>query len=423
MGFKFKKFTYNGQQGSWGPTSTGVSRGKSVLTDFANWLINDSDTGWELDTNRSASTTDYTSIQCWNPANSANWTSQDEDFAPALFFVNSISGCKLFLSAHGGGKISATSSYCIKIPNSDICVAQNTNISNVYGYQYVTGIMMSMIPGDSNDEFGYIFDGTTQFIPNSGTKLIATCLVRGKSMSSNSGTTLGPYMVHNANTYTYNYGLLATPYCIGVIGSSYTTGSTFLQWNNGTFCGRIFGTLAHNETLPQSKYGCIAFNYYTGSDTPSEFAHMLQDQYSVGGVGSVYFNGTSVSNYSTFYSDINTSANYGLPCQFFGTDGHPIMNSASCNMRIQPSNVAELSSRLINTSTAGFARWTPYAVGAVSTNLTQDGVVPGDGFKGYLDTDLFRASVVHDVGRTYDNGNFIGVNSMLLGWDPDNESL
>ena len=65
----------------------------------------------------------------------------------------------------------------------------------------------------------------------------------------------------------------------------------------------------------------------------------------------------------------------------------------------------------------------PYAVGNCSADLTTYGVIPGDGFKGYLDTDLFRASVDHEVGRLYDNGNFIGVKSMLLGWDHQNDPL
>ena len=50
-------------------------------------------------------------------------------------------------------------------------------------------------------------------------------------------------------------------------------------------------------------------------------------------------------------------------------------------------------------------------------DLTTYGIVPGDGFKGYLDTDLFRCAL-GTYGQTFDNGNFIcadGTYNFLIG--------
>jgi hypothetical protein len=61
-----------------------------------------------------------------------------------------------------------------------------------------------------------------------------------------------------------------------------------------------------------------------------------------------------------------------------------------------------------------------------SEMLRQGGVVPDDGLKGYLDTDLFRASNEMTRGQMFDNGKFICLEDsigLIIGWDSSNEQI
>lgn len=412
MGFRYKKFIYTGGSGSWGSSSTPRSRAEVVIKDFAQWII-DSNTGWALDTSRNQTIEDFTEIPYWNPNNRTDYPN---DNAPALFFTNSISGCKLFLCIQGI-QSNITSYYCPKIPNSNIVESLSAvrgDTSYTTTNKCLAGIIMSIIPGGSSDTFGNTFDGTTDFIPSSATKLISTAHAHGYINFYSYPVT---FIKTNTANRNYAYGLYITPYVLGIAGHSDTIVNPVCQWADGYFVGRIFGTLAHEETLPQAKYGLILLNKVNEAGN-TEFNGMKTYDYDVGS-RDVYFNGTC-----SFAQDIGADTALKSTMQFFSASGASIENVHNIsNLRFQPATPYELSDYMCNSATAGLSRWVPYAVGNCSTNLTTYGVIPGDGFKGYLDTDLFRASVDHEVGKLYDNGNFIGVNSMLLGWDPQNDPL
>jgi hypothetical protein len=413
MGFRYKKFIYTGGSGSWGSSSTPRSRAEVVIKDFAQWII-DSGTGWSLDTTRNQTINDFTEIPYWNPNNRTDYPN---DNAPALFFTNSISGCKLFLCIQGI-QSSVSNYYCPKIPNSNIVESSwspRGDTSYTTTNKSLAGIIMSMIPGGSSDMFGSTFDGITDFIPLSATKLIGTAHAHGYIAFNSYPIT---FIKTNTSNRNYAYGLYVTPYVLGIAGHNDTIVNPVCKWADGYFVGRIFGTLAHEETLPQAKYGFIQLNRAEeGSNT--EFNGMRTVVYSVGS-RDVYFNSTR----SFVDSITNTDWTYTSTAQFFSANGTSIEHVHNISkLRYQPATPYELSDYMCNSTTAGLSRWVPYAVGNCSIDLTTYGVIPGDGFKGYLDTDLFRASVDHEVGKLYDNGNFIGVNSMLLGWDPQNDPL
>ena len=56
----------------------------------------------------------------------------------------------------------------------------------------------------------------------------------------------------------------------------------------------------------------------------------------------------------------------------------------------------------------------------LSNDLNTFGVVPGDGFKGYIDPDILRCAN-GNFGQMYDNGNLICCSyNLLIGWDSTN---
>ena len=406
MGFKFKKFSYVGNVGTWGTGSTPRSRSEVVLKDMADWLIT-SGTGWTLDTARNATTSDFVEVPYWNPYNNSDYNSSYN--APALFFTNATSGCKMFMciqgnncSGHGFGP---------KIPRTELFTVLDGTWGS--GYDSCMGIMMSIIPGDSTDTFGSVFNGETPFIPATATKLKGTVHVIGYLNDYRES-----YIYNNGSNNNYIYGLYATPYVIGINGAFTTNGTTpILDGQRGFFCGRILGTLAHEETTAQAKYGVIQLGGCYGSGSNGEFDVRLCRQISTG-ASSPYFHSTR-----GFIDSPGSSRDYSS-LQIFAANGSPIQYVGNvCNIRFYPANIQELSSYMSTSVTSGLSRWTPYAVGVCSTDQNTYGVVPGDGFKGYLDTDLFRAAAEHTAGRLYNNGQFIGQWDMLLGWDPTNESI
>ena len=59
----------------------------------------------------------------------------------------------------------------------------------------------------------------------------------------------------------------------------------------------------------------------------------------------------------------------------------------------------------------------------VSTNLSSDGIIPGDGVKGFLDTSLFRCARV-PRGTYLSNHSFISYGyNLLVGWDSSNTEV
>ena len=76
--------------------------------------------------------------------------------------------------------------------------------------------------------------------------------------------------------------------------------------------------------------------------------------------------------------------------------------------------------------TRGKARWLAIGMTSVSENINTTGyVVPGDGMKGWLDTDMIRAVCPTGLQTNYtlDNGNFIYVgNGLMMGWSADNDT-
>ena len=85
-----------------------------------------------------------------------------------------------------------------------------------------------------------------------------------------------------------------------------------------------------------------------------------------------------------------------------------------------------LSASACTPITRGKARWLAIGMTSVSENINTTGyVVPGDGMKGWLDTDMIRAVCPTGLQTNYtlDNGNFIYVGyGLMMGWSADNDT-
>lgn len=70
-------------------------------------------------------------------------------------------------------------------------------------------------------------------------------------------------------------------------------------------------------------------------------------------------------------------------------------------------------------------RWTPVYMAIGAADHDTYGVVPGDGFKGYIDTDLLRCvNPNYSYGQQLQGGDFVYLGGgFAIGWDADNEIL
>lgn len=390
MGFKFKKVIFTAGDSNFPTGNSDVlrrTRSENIISACAQAII-DCNCGWELDTDKNQTITSYTDIP----------TRIGDKNYPGLFLVNTESKCKLFM-AHFGDEVSSCG---IKdFSGNDVYMFHGPN------YKYVGGLCMSMIPDGSNSTFGD--PTTTTFIPSDATRIAGTAW---------------RYTTYYADSYNptsgtkYVYGLFVSPYVIVTSATHRGTSESWSLANPIYGIGRIFGALAHEEdNAVNSKYGFVYFRSEPDTNSIGE----------------------------GFYPDIRWQTTYILESYqltwIVGCDprANPVsvngcisaadgswLNGTDWSSRNVPMYV-ESYSQLANTvhkNNSTSKRWVPLAMSAVARDLDSFCVIDGDGFKGYLDTDIFRCSI-STSDQLYDNGKFICAgdqSNLLLGWDPSNES-
>ena len=180
--------------------------------------------------------------------------------------------------------------------------------------------------------------------------------------------------------------------------------------------GAIFDTLAHptEDTSRVAKYGIFSL----GTSSNYNSFNTLST-------------GEIVLNYAI--QDKNYWSNYSNPSKYLA---HVFANAAgewihgtyaaASAYRIPLYAGYALSASACTPITRGKARWLAIGMTSVSENINTTGyVVPGDGMKGWLDTDMIRAVCPTGLQTNYtlDNGNFIYVgNGLMMGWSADNDT-
>lgn len=180
--------------------------------------------------------------------------------------------------------------------------------------------------------------------------------------------------------------------------------------------GEIFDTLAHptEDTSRVAKYGILSLgngDSYNSFNTLSTGEKVLNSR-------------IQQKNYWAQYSDPSNK----LAHVFANAAGEWIHGtySASSAYRLPLYAQDALSASACTPITRGKARWLAIGMTSISENINTSGyVVPGDGMKGWLDTDMIRAVCPTGLQTNYtlDNGNFIYVgNGLMMGWSAANDT-
>lgn len=404
MGFKFKRIDLTAGSSEFPTTDTsytGRSARSLVIIQKIGQAILDCNCGWVLDKG-AESVLDYDDIP-----SKAN----DEPY-PGLFFRNTISGCKLFVCYIANQVQNGMRDFGGTGEDLFQC--------NSGTDRFVSSLCMSMIPEGSTSEFGSPY--STDFLPADATRIVGTDVTYGADND------YGGFGAQPASGYIYSYGLFVSPYAVAVCTAA-------AQTNPGNFyipsyaVGRILGTLAHSsDNTNQARYGVVTFRRKDNVNPRSEGLYGVMEytiQYYLNQSGDLHLPGV---NPYTAYSTWNPN-NYPLGwnyacCSVAKADGTWVNGSdnASFSSIFYASEPQQLSGFLFNSTNTGKSRWVPFNVVVLSNDLNTYGIVPGDGFKGQLDSDLFRCAK-GTYGQTFDNGNFICLDAyynFLIGWDSTN---
>lgn len=190
---------------------------------------------------------------------------------------------------------------------------------------------------------------------------------------------------------------------------------TWRRWKS-FWMGEIFDTLAHptEDTSRVAKYGIFSLGdngNYSSFSTLSTGERVLNSRIQE----------------KTYWSN-NSNPSYKLAHVFANAAGEWIHGSYSAASAYRLPLYAQdaLSASACTPITRGKARWLAIGMTSVSENINTSGyVVPGDGMKGWLDTDMIRAVCPTGLQTNYtlDNGNFIYVgNGLMMGWSAANDT-
>lgn len=304
------------------------------------------------------------------------------------FILRNSAGAKL-LVAYGGGKFSSSSDALSKTFSNFGCSTGTDANSNYYHIQ--GGLMMSVIPPGTDEDFTILGENQGCSIPNTATRLVSTV--------HNNTSTLLPFSF-NEETYEIagTYYLLSKGNTVIVIAKSskFDTNS-----RRGYIVGEIFGTLAHSsDSGIVSRFGALELSGSSSSSTEHDMS---------GGT-------TGITEDSHYYVGSYTSTPRSQSMTFCRADGSHVYGEQIVVLR----DIDQLNSSICN-SNGSTARYIPLWMAEMSANPSETGVVQGDGFKGYLSTDIIRC-VRYDKftrGQLFDGGQFVYVGGgIAIPWDP-----
>lgn len=379
----FKAFEYN-----WTTTGTPTSasavetRVKELLKGITQRIVQ-TNSHWGYDSNFTATADDYIKI-------SSDTSIQGQ--AHAQFLVNSVTGTKMLVYYNPARQL---------LVNVNCLAEKNTTTtSTAYKYRGGGGLCISIIPSGLNETWDVSSNCTTSsFIPSHGTKIIGTACAEGNPSSTNNPT----YVLSGQ---AGRYVILMKDDVVVVMNQNLNSGDIYGLYATG----KIFGALSNAEdNFAYSKYGSIAF--FAG----------VHDRTEINTKGGANLN---VRTGGVFKPD-SASANYfygTFAAQYFGAIDNgeiirqPLLWATDNNVYAGGLNDSSESNR---------TSFSAIGVGKRIDVTTPTPVVTGSGYKGYIDTDLFRNVYSGFLYNTlFDDGNFICVGGGLaMGWDASNEVI
>ena len=344
-----------------GRTDTVLERLNYVLTGIVEAIVN-SGTGWALDTAEMGQT-------------SSSWyhelTMSSSNKAIVKFLVNSTAG------------ITTT------IRNSDRFKTASTS------YSHINGLFASACSTVST--FG-TSTGTISLEPDT-TKWISAYL----STSAPAGN--GSFI--NENSYTYTYNMIIKG---GQIAFLYRSSNWTAGLYKGFAIGDLLGTLAHSDDGNEyNKLCCILLGGATNAEQASPSTNLINSE----------------SNYYSLDNNI-------CFCRYYdGEEWDPdnistatYIDDANTLVKAAISNTVQLGTDIAVPEAGTGGRWCPLFAYISSQDPSLYGVVSGDGFKGYFDTDFIRGVTkgIYSRGQTFgDNAEFIYIGGgIAIGWDSTN---
>lgn len=333
---------------------------------------------------------------------SLGWTLDNEyhpdgwrDGTDAHAYFKGTGGEKLFVSYAGSSEYSA----------SDVLARtyyKGTNSS----YRYLYGLIVTMLPAPTDTDSADLAWGSE--------KSPVYVLHR-----SDTPKEMLPVVAHSCSTSpSFHRNTLDTTYQMTIISDGariiFDSSSSRLKY---FWMGSIFDTLAHptEDVSRVAKYGILSLNHDTGSY--KSFTSLPTGEYVLSG---------GIKEKSDWPSCMDPY-NHGASV-FANAAGEWIYGSYSASSAYRATLYAyhALSATACVPITRGKARWLAIGMTSCSENINTTGyVVPGDGMKGWLDTDMIRAVCPTGLQTNYtlDNGNFVYVgNGLMMGWCPTNDT-
>lgn len=366
-GYIASKFQWTG-----GRTDAQADRLNYVLTGIIEALIN-SNTGWDIDTDFMSTTNSYTTMLPYSSSNQSI----------AKFLINQ-NGMRLVI-CYSTSSLTLNPSYtCYESRDS-----QN-GVNN--------GISIAVIPPNTGETWSTTDPTYVIGLPSSAVGWCSICFSNSWSHSS--------FIKSNEIGVTYSYYWIAKGNQLALFEKSSSWSTTYIR---GCVIGEIIGGLAQTgDNTSVSRYGF--FNLTKSSDGETSTPNY------------------GVNQNSEFNIYFNSNMGY-CGAQIFRANETSLRGTMNDDnfVWIYVLDTNSLDTRIANRNLSTGGRWTPFAVALCSSDPSVSGVVTGDGFKGYLDTDFIRY-VPYDA---YTRGQTLGNNSefyflgggVAIGWNYSNTSV
>ncbi len=292
-----------------------------------------------------------------------------------------------------------------------------TNASSEAYYQFYGGLYCGYIKDGT-----FTYDSTYGYIPGNTGQFLKWMHFAAAGYNNSPAHS---FACENLYNYTYFAILKGSQIIILYKSSQWDSSSLALAHLKGYMIGDIFKETAHSSDT--NTFACIylatmvtAYNKQAENSWPETGVSNESIPTSNNGClinssnGSTYF--WKASGYGaadTTMSQIFTESGGKL-------EGTNKISSTCLLMRFDYFQVSSTVSAITGGSNGG--RWTPCYVWYYSNDQQVYGVVPGDSFKGYLDTDLIRGvNPNYTYGQLLDDGKFIYLGGgFAVGWDSSN---
>lgn len=381
-GYKSVSFSWQG-----GRTDTPVERTKFVLNGICDAIIG-ANVGWQYDT-LTPTSADFIQMPSTNQTN----------------YPNLIKVLKLEYNSHvyrfGVGYLyiynALNSSVHLKEQDCSNTKGTSSNTSNQNGI-FDGGLFFGFAKDGAfitDVTYGAVWDGNglfTKWVPISSTR-----------------ASHGSAAYYNGNElYSYYIVLKGAQICIFFRTSSWTTASRL----KGYVAGEIFNETGHSSDLNTIGIICL-FNPLNAEYQADSNSFLINSSQ-----GSTSFQST---NDYIWQSCVIKSDGTALTGDYLTTTNpnvFPYRPYIAFDKTVVSNDVS-------STITSPGGRWTPCYMAVLADDHDTYGVVPGDGFKGYIDTDLLRGvNPNYGYGQQLDGGNFVYLGGgFAIGWDPNNTEL